>query len=212
MVVPCRCSAPALVDGQRQNSEDNRNLSDKDGAAQALGADQIEAMKKAGTTGNEIMGEVIKNSATFKSKTIFSQEKCNDFDIIFAPVFLAARCRQHRCHRSASWDLDLRRSAYRTDRCASGGAVPELGLRYVTAKSKKYSTTVVVARPTTRLLSRYYYERSADKIWSVPPYLCVCVCVCVCVVVGGCGWWLVVVGCWLLVVDGGVGVCVCGGC
>ena len=56
------------------NGKDNSALRD-DNKAQTLSAAEIESMKKAGADGTAIIAAVVQNSATFKSKTEFSQEK-----------------------------------------------------------------------------------------------------------------------------------------
>ena len=62
-------------DSLSESVQDNRFLSDNDGAAQKLTHAAIEALKDKGETGMAILGKVIANSATFTSKTQFSQEK-----------------------------------------------------------------------------------------------------------------------------------------
>jgi len=98
-----------------ESVQDNRLLTSKDGASQNLSSTDIEVMKAEGKIGTAIIGEVIKNSATFKQKTVFSQEK------------------------------------------------------YVKAKSKKYSVSVIIYKPTTRLLAELYYTRGADKVCNLRP-------------------------------------------
>jgi len=53
---------------------DNRDMR-QDGSAQALDADSIQQLKAAGTDARDIVGEIITNSATFASRTVFSQQK-----------------------------------------------------------------------------------------------------------------------------------------
>jgi hypothetical protein len=53
---------------------DNRDLVDR-GDAQALGPDDIARLKKGGADGTAILSALIEGSATFASKTAFSQEK-----------------------------------------------------------------------------------------------------------------------------------------
>lgn len=53
---------------------DNRDMR-QDGSAQALDADSIQQLKAAGAEGRDIVGEIITNSATFASRTVFSQQK-----------------------------------------------------------------------------------------------------------------------------------------
>ncbi|XP_067933661.1 tRNA (adenine(58)-N(1))-methyltransferase non-catalytic subunit TRM6-like [Watersipora subatra] len=54
---------------------DNRNLVSANEENQNLGKDEIHALRNDGLTGDEVMTELIKNSATFTQKTKFSQEK-----------------------------------------------------------------------------------------------------------------------------------------
>lgn len=58
----------------RDESKDNRTLVDNN-TAQSLTGDEIDAMRREGATGNEIVEALIANSATFEKKTSFSQEK-----------------------------------------------------------------------------------------------------------------------------------------
>ncbi|XP_071962025.1 tRNA (adenine(58)-N(1))-methyltransferase non-catalytic subunit TRM6-like [Antedon mediterranea] len=53
---------------------DNRSLVD-DGTSQRLTRDDIAAMKSQGVQGQDLVEQIVENSATFKSKTVFSQEK-----------------------------------------------------------------------------------------------------------------------------------------
>lgn len=63
------------ADGQTQDeTRDNRSLVDNN-TAQNLSSDDIEAMKRDGATGDEIVEALIANSSTFGKKTVFSQEK-----------------------------------------------------------------------------------------------------------------------------------------
>jgi len=63
------------ADGQvRDETRDNRSLVDNN-TAQNLSSDDIEAMKRDGATGDEIVEALIANSSTFGKKTVFSQEK-----------------------------------------------------------------------------------------------------------------------------------------
>ncbi|KAL9330452.1 hypothetical protein ACSQ67_000062 [Phaseolus vulgaris] len=55
-------------------SRDNRALVDNN-TAQSLTGEDIEAMRRQGARGNEIIEALIANSATFEKKTSFSQEK-----------------------------------------------------------------------------------------------------------------------------------------
>ncbi|XP_027331882.1 tRNA (adenine(58)-N(1))-methyltransferase non-catalytic subunit trm6 isoform X2 [Abrus precatorius] len=55
-------------------SKDNRALIDNN-LAQSLTGEDIEAMRRQGARGNEIIDALIANSATFEKKTLFSQEK-----------------------------------------------------------------------------------------------------------------------------------------
>ncbi|KAK7280740.1 hypothetical protein RJT34_25807 [Clitoria ternatea] len=68
-------SADEIKDGQvNVESRDNRALVDNN-TAQSLTGEDIEAMRKQGAKGNEIIEALIANSATFDKKTAFSQEK-----------------------------------------------------------------------------------------------------------------------------------------
>lgn len=69
------------LDGTEQNisvdlgpDENNRELLD-DPDVQALGTDEIEALKKQGLSGQEIIERVKSSHASFEKKTMFSQEK-----------------------------------------------------------------------------------------------------------------------------------------
>ncbi|CAN6240503.1 unnamed protein product [Urochloa humidicola] len=82
-LVPCAATdAPSRddsvqdgADGQVQDeTRDNRSLVDNN-TAQNLSSDDIEAMKRDGATGDEIVEALIANSSTFGKKTVFSQEK-----------------------------------------------------------------------------------------------------------------------------------------
>ncbi|KAJ0964185.1 hypothetical protein J5N97_029307 [Dioscorea zingiberensis] len=55
-------------------SKDNRALVDNN-TAQSLSCEDIDAMRRDGATGNEIVEALIANSSTFGMKTVFSQEK-----------------------------------------------------------------------------------------------------------------------------------------
>ncbi|XP_042382078.1 tRNA (adenine(58)-N(1))-methyltransferase non-catalytic subunit trm6-like [Zingiber officinale] len=57
-----------------EDSRDNRLLIDNN-TAQNLSSDDIDAMRRNGATGDEIVEALISNSATFKKKTVYSQEK-----------------------------------------------------------------------------------------------------------------------------------------
>ncbi|KAK4752789.1 hypothetical protein SAY87_021587 [Trapa incisa] len=59
---------------ESQESRDNRALVDNN-QAQTLTGDDIEALRKEGATGEEIIEALIANSSTFEKKTTFSQEK-----------------------------------------------------------------------------------------------------------------------------------------
>ncbi|KAI4336790.1 hypothetical protein L6164_015271 [Bauhinia variegata] len=56
------------------DSRDNRSLIDNN-RAQGLSGEDIEAMKREGARGDEIIEALIANSSTFEKKTSFSQEK-----------------------------------------------------------------------------------------------------------------------------------------
>lgn len=58
----------------QEESRDNRAIIDNN-QAQSLTGDDIDAMRRQGATGNEIVEALIANSATFDKKTQFSQEK-----------------------------------------------------------------------------------------------------------------------------------------
>jgi tRNA (adenine-N(1)-)-methyltransferase non-catalytic subunit len=53
---------------------DNRDLVDTN-TSQTLTSDDIAAMKAAGHAGEKIISALVENSATFATKTAFSQEK-----------------------------------------------------------------------------------------------------------------------------------------
>ncbi|GAB2293870.1 hypothetical protein Dimus_028081 [Dionaea muscipula] len=55
-------------------SKDNREIIDNN-TAQSLNGEDIDAMRRQGATGDEIVEALIANSATFEKKTTFSQEK-----------------------------------------------------------------------------------------------------------------------------------------
>ncbi|KAI4316925.1 hypothetical protein L6164_024852 [Bauhinia variegata] len=55
-------------------SRDNRSLIDNN-SAQGLSGEDIEAMRRQGARGDEIIEALIANSTTFEKKTLFSQEK-----------------------------------------------------------------------------------------------------------------------------------------
>ncbi|KAF1859353.1 hypothetical protein Lal_00009937 [Lupinus albus] len=64
-----------MKEGQvNDEPRDNRALIDNN-TAQSLTGDDIEAMRREGARGNEIIEALIANSATFETKTSFSQEK-----------------------------------------------------------------------------------------------------------------------------------------
>jgi tRNA (adenine-N(1)-)-methyltransferase non-catalytic subunit len=58
-------------------AEHNRHLPMHTGNAshQLLKQEDIEALKQQGSRGVDIVGRVVENSATFKAKTVFAQEK-----------------------------------------------------------------------------------------------------------------------------------------
>ncbi|KAL5557898.1 hypothetical protein UlMin_034109 [Ulmus minor] len=58
----------------KDESRDNRALVD-DNKAQSLTGEDIDAMRREGATGDEIVEALIANSATFETKTLLSQEK-----------------------------------------------------------------------------------------------------------------------------------------
>ncbi|WOL09656.1 hypothetical protein Cni_G18409 [Canna indica] len=57
-----------------EDIRDNRLLIDNN-TAQNLSSDDIEAMRREGATGDEIVEALIANSSTFEKKTVYSQEK-----------------------------------------------------------------------------------------------------------------------------------------
>ncbi|XP_062077947.1 uncharacterized protein LOC133782627 [Humulus lupulus] len=57
-----------------ESSKDNRALVD-DNKAQSLTGEDIDAMRREGATGDDIVEALIANSSTFENKTLFSQEK-----------------------------------------------------------------------------------------------------------------------------------------
>ncbi|KAJ1265889.1 hypothetical protein BS78_08G108100 [Paspalum vaginatum] len=82
-LAPCAAAdAPSRDDSIRDGTNgqtldetrDNRSLVDNN-TAQNLSSDDIEAMKRDGATGDEIVEALIANSSTFGNKTVFSQEK-----------------------------------------------------------------------------------------------------------------------------------------
>ncbi|KAF5199058.1 tRNA (adenine(58)-N(1))-methyltransferase non-catalytic subunit TRM6 [Thalictrum thalictroides] len=58
----------------KDETKDNRALVDNN-SAQTLSGEDIEAMRRQGATGDEIVEALIANSSTFEKKTSFSQEK-----------------------------------------------------------------------------------------------------------------------------------------
>uniref|UniRef100_A0A0D9W1U4 tRNA (adenine(58)-N(1))-methyltransferase non-catalytic subunit TRM6 n=1 Tax=Leersia perrieri TaxID=77586 RepID=A0A0D9W1U4_9ORYZ len=58
----------------QDETRDNRSLVDNN-TAQNLSSDDIEAMKRDGASGDDIVEALIANSSTFGKKTVFSQEK-----------------------------------------------------------------------------------------------------------------------------------------
>lgn len=68
----------ATDNGSKQMNDsalDNRLLEDTHGKSQSLCREEIVGMKASGAKGEEIIEEIVKNSATFASKTIYSQKK-----------------------------------------------------------------------------------------------------------------------------------------
>ncbi|XP_078000715.1 tRNA (adenine(58)-N(1))-methyltransferase non-catalytic subunit TRM6-like [Glandiceps talaboti] len=68
-----------LKSGEGDNAEssevgDNRNIVD-DNTAQKLSQDEILALKKDGMKGEELIEQIVENSATFKEKNVYTQEK-----------------------------------------------------------------------------------------------------------------------------------------
>ncbi|KAJ6821810.1 tRNA (adenine(58)-N(1))-methyltransferase non-catalytic subunit trm6 [Iris pallida] len=58
----------------KDEEKDNRALLDNN-TAQGLSSEDIDAMRREGATGDEIVDALIANSSTFGTKTVFSQEK-----------------------------------------------------------------------------------------------------------------------------------------
>lgn len=56
------------------SGRDNRSITD-DGTSQRLSKDEILRLQESGKTGKEILGSIIENSASFATKTEYSQEK-----------------------------------------------------------------------------------------------------------------------------------------
>lgn len=56
-------------------ADDNRDLSDRGGAAQRLSCDAVVALKQSGASADEIVGSLAAHSDTFALKTTFAQEK-----------------------------------------------------------------------------------------------------------------------------------------
>lgn len=57
-----------------KSGTDNRNIVPSD-TAQTLKQDDIAKLREAGTSSNDIVGQIVENSKTFTSKTEFSQHK-----------------------------------------------------------------------------------------------------------------------------------------
>ncbi|XXG40270.1 hypothetical protein AAC387_Pa01g1032 [Persea americana] len=57
-----------------EGTKDNRSLIDNN-KAQSLSSEDIDAMRREGATGDQIIEALIANSSTFEKKTLFSQEK-----------------------------------------------------------------------------------------------------------------------------------------
>ncbi|CAB4252544.1 similar to Saccharomyces cerevisiae YNL062C GCD10 Subunit of tRNA (1-methyladenosine) methyltransferase with Gcd14p [Maudiozyma barnettii] len=57
------------------NSENNKDLINLGSDIQKMTSDDIEALKKQSTSGNEIISRIIESHGTFDKKTIYSQEK-----------------------------------------------------------------------------------------------------------------------------------------
>ncbi|XP_023285862.1 tRNA (adenine(58)-N(1))-methyltransferase non-catalytic subunit TRM6 [Seriola lalandi dorsalis] len=60
--------------GAKEAGTDNRNIVD-DGKSQKLTRDDIETLKEQGLKGQEIIQQLIENSATFRDKTEYAQDK-----------------------------------------------------------------------------------------------------------------------------------------
>ncbi|NP_001090141.1 tRNA methyltransferase 6 L homeolog [Xenopus laevis] len=67
-------TAQVTATEQKEAGADNRNIVD-DGKSQKLTRDDIEALKEKGIKGEAIVQQLIENSATFRDKTEFAQEK-----------------------------------------------------------------------------------------------------------------------------------------
>jgi tRNA (adenine-N(1)-)-methyltransferase non-catalytic subunit len=68
-------SKPQLrADDDIVTAANNKDLLD-DNTAQKLSKEEIDEMKKTGKSGEEIIRALVDNSDTFKTKTVFSQEK-----------------------------------------------------------------------------------------------------------------------------------------
>lgn len=63
------------IDGQAEDSRDNRNINDDNEKSQSLSKEEIMSYRAAGTSGEEIIEKIIENSSTFNDRTEFSKEK-----------------------------------------------------------------------------------------------------------------------------------------
>lgn len=73
-----RCDSPMGdydVTVVQDTEKDNSSLFDRNTSNQMLGQEEIEALKKSGKSGSEIVQELVSNSKTFENKTEFSQDK-----------------------------------------------------------------------------------------------------------------------------------------
>ena len=70
-------------------TENNKMLNDAGEANQALNTADIEKMRAEGKSGDEIVAALTENSATFASKTQYSQVPCNIPSRSYNPYFYA---------------------------------------------------------------------------------------------------------------------------
>ena len=73
----CDLNADMIVDQEGLESEwkDNRHLLDDHGLSQKLSMEDIEVLKQSASSNREIIDNLVKNSATFETKSVFSQAK-----------------------------------------------------------------------------------------------------------------------------------------
>lgn len=84
-----------VLDVDKQEKRDNRSLDDTN-TAQGLSISDVQQLKRAGQGGASLVESLVENSATFSSKTVFSQEKY----IRRKQRKHLARCRMQRCTAS----------------------------------------------------------------------------------------------------------------